>query len=307
VGYAIYKALFDINNLVGSVLNVVSISAANPGVITTDLNHLFLAGNTFTIADSNPPGYDGTFQVIAVPSEKTLSYGVPYESNGVSSAAWAGGTATVDTLSPHGVTVGTTFTLANFAPAGWNGSFVAGAGTAGNVLSFPIASDPGAATTLGQLLAGVSPFDTTGLPAYVGSAVLTPNPRTISVSLIDYPDTYIVPFVNPPQQSVAFNIQWQTTSTNIVSPPAVAQLAAQPLTDYVNSITAGKPINLYQMEDVFADAVESVLPPALISLISISVSINGVGTAPSPGTHLVYGDPESYFFANVSDFNITQA
>jgi hypothetical protein len=37
-----------------------------------------------------------------------------------------------------------------------------------------------------------------------------------------------------------------------------------------------------------------------------SVSINGVSAAPAAGTGVIEGDPESYFFAQVSDITITQ-
>jgi hypothetical protein len=86
----------------------------------------------------------------------------------------------------------------------------------------------------------------------------------------------------------------------------VAQLATPALTDYINSIPVGQPINLYQMQDVFTDAVESILPPSAISYITVSVSINGVGTPVTPGTGVFAGDPQSYFFAVASNFNIVQ-
>ena len=50
VAYAIYTALFDISTLVGSVLKVTGITNANPGVVTTNLNHLFTTGQIVNIS-----------------------------------------------------------------------------------------------------------------------------------------------------------------------------------------------------------------------------------------------------------------
>jgi hypothetical protein len=206
------------------------------------------------------------------------------------------------------VTGGSTFDIEGAAPAGWNGpGLVAIAGTTANTLKWVLATNPGAATANGQLLAGVALFDTTGLAAYVpSSGIITPNLRTNVVTLTDYPDRYLIPFIIPPQQSVAITVSWHTTSPNYVSAAAVAQLAVPALVDYINSIPVGQPINLYQFQDVFSDAVEPVLPSALISLILPTISINGVGTPVTPGTGVFNGDPQSYFFATPADFNIVQ-
>jgi hypothetical protein len=50
IGNAIYRSGVDISLLVGSVLAVTNITQANPGVVTTDLNHGFTSGQVINIA-----------------------------------------------------------------------------------------------------------------------------------------------------------------------------------------------------------------------------------------------------------------
>lgn len=143
--------------------------------------------------------------------------------------------------------------------------------------------------------------------SYVGSGVISPNHRNQSVSIIDYPDTYVVPFVNPPQQTVTMAVTWSTTAINFVSGAAVSQLAAPALAAYVNSLAVGTPMNLYVLQSTFQDAVASVLPQAQISALTFAVSINGIGTAPATGTGIISGDPESYFLAQTTGIVVSQA
>jgi hypothetical protein len=126
------------------------------------------------------------------------------------------------------------------------------------------------------------------------------------VSLTDYPDTYEVVFVNPPQQQVAITLLWGTTSPNIVSNAAVSQLGAPALADYVNGVTVGQPMNLYELQAVFQDAVSTLIPGPFLTRMSFSVSINGVGTSPEAGTGIIAGDPESYFFTDPTQIIINQ-
>lgn len=134
------------------------------------------------------------------------------------------------------------------------------------------------------------------LGAYTGGGFLTPNHRNVQVAVKDYPDVYSIPFINPPRQTVAVTALWNTLDQNYVNDSAIAQLGAPALAAYVNSVYVGKPMNLYQMECAFASAIASALPRELISSLQINVSINGIGTAPSGGTGLIFGDPESYFW-----------
>lgn len=225
IAFAIYSALFDINNLTGSVLLVTNITNANPGVVTTNLNHGYSTGQVF---------------------EMTGIVG-PTSLNGVSL------TATV--LTP------TTFSI------------------------------------------GVN---TTSLPAYVSGGVVTPNLRNQLVSIIDYPDAYNIPFVIPPQQTVAITLVYNTTEPNFVSQSVVVQAGQPALVNYINTIPVGQPINLFEMQAVFQQAVSAVLPPQLLTRMVFTVSIDGISTAPLMGTGIIEGDPESYFFTTTAQVNISQ-
>jgi len=221
-------------------------------------------------------------------------------------AANTAGEATAVTLSNHGITPGSAFVLVGQQPAGWAGTFMAIAGTTATTLKWTLAVNPGTATVLGQLQAGIANFDTSALAVYGSGGVVTPNLRNNTVTLTDYPDTYQITYVIPPQQSISVLVQWHTTSPNYVSATAVAQLATPALQAYINQIVVGQPISIYTMTDVFMEAIQPVLPEALISLVQFTISINGVSTPITSGTGLVNGDPESYFYANLSDFSVQQ-
>lgn len=149
-------------------------------------------------------------------------------------------------------------------------------------------------------------INTTASGAYVSGGVVTPNLRNVAVSINDYPDTYVIPFVDPPLQTVAMTVTWDTISPNFVSPAAVAQLGAPALAAYVNSIAVGQPINLFELQATFQEAVENILPSELLTRMVFAVSINGVGVNPTAGTGIIAGDPESYFFAVEADIDISQ-
>jgi ubiquitin-activating enzyme E1-like protein len=150
-------------------------------------------------------------------------------------------------------------------------------------------------------------ISTTGYSPYVSGGVVTPNLRNITVNLTDYPDIYTIVFVSPPQQTVAMSVSWNTTLPNFVAGASVAQLAAPAIAAYVNSITVGQPINLLEVQQAFILAVAGLLQPSQISLIDITVEINGVVTDPQSGTQLVYGDPESYFTTTSNAITVQQA
>lgn len=306
VAFTIYQALFDISELVGSTNHVVSITLASPALVTTDINHGYFPGSNVVLSDSNPVDYDGTFAVVTVPGEKAFTLGTRYPANQIASLTWAAGVVTAIFLLPHGVTAGSTFVLVGTVPAAYNGTFVADTVPNATTITYALAADPGADTVQGQLQAGIANFSTVGFPAYVGSAVATPNARNLTVSITDFPDSYLIQYVVPPQQSVTCTVRWDTNSPNFVSPAAVAQLATPALVAYINSIIVGQPINTLQMADAFQNAIVSILPPMYLSVLTFQIAINGVGTAPLPGTHIVRGDPQSFFFSTDSDFDVGQ-
>lgn len=229
VAYAINQSLFDISTLVGSTLGITGITNANPGVITTNLNHNYTSGQVFVATG-----------VVGASALMTAINGVSL-------------TATV--LSP------TTFSIG---------------------------------------------INTTSDGAYVSGGVITPNLRNISVNLYDYPDTYTIPFVNPPEQIVTMTLTWNTNATNTVSANSVAQLGQPALVAYVNGLPAGQPMNLFELQNTFQNAVSSIIPPQNLTRMVFSVNINGVGVSPESGTGIIAGDPESFFFAVNAGIVISQ-
>ena len=225
VANAIYTALFDINELTGSVMAVSGITNANPGVVTTTLNHGFSNGQVIQINGVvGMSGINGVNLTITVITQTTFSIGI----------------------------------------------------------------------------------NTTSSGAYVSGGVVTPNYRNITSSILDYPNTYQITFVNPPQQTVAMTVTWNTIETNYVNPTAVTQLANPALVSYINSIQVGQPINLFELQATFQTAVASLIPAQLLTRMVFAVSINGIGVSPTSGTGIIAGDPESYFYTSTASITINQ-
>ena len=47
--------------------------------------------------------------------------------------------------------------------------------------------------------------------------------------------------------------------------------------------------------------------PRLISVINVTVLVNGVQLSPASGTGLIYGDPQSYFETTLGEVTVSQA
>lgn len=90
------------------------------------------------------------------------AYGV-WPANVLSAISYSAGVVTGTTTTAHGVSVGQWFSIAGCTPSGYNGTFKALLGTTGSTLKYALASDPGAETVLGTLLA--SQTSSTGTPA----------------------------------------------------------------------------------------------------------------------------------------------
>ena len=223
IANAILQAVPDISTLQGSQLAITAMTEANPVVITTNLNHNFIVGDTFVVSGANPATYDGTYTVASV-------------------------TATTITTTTNGSTFG----------------------------------------------------------AYVSGAIFTPNPRDITATVFQNPDSYNIVFVNPPQQIVTMTVTWNTTLPNFTAGAAVNQLAAQPLQSYINSIPVGQPINLLEATSIFQEAVSALLATVNVTTLTFAVTINGIAVAPSAGTSIIEGDPESYFYASATAITVQQ-
>ena len=148
--------------------------------------------------------------------------------------------------------------------------------------------------------------DTSAFGAYVSDGIITPNLRNVTVSITDYPDTYSITFVNPPVQTVSATVTWNTISTNLVSPEAVSSLASPAIADYINAITVGNPINVYEIQKTFQVSVQDILQIDAISKIDVVVAINGTDVPPVSGEFLIYGDPESYFSTSSALITVAQ-
>lgn len=144
-------------------------------------------------------------------------------------------------------------------------------------------------------------FDVTTI---VGSSE---NPdRNVTVSVVDFPDSYSITFVVPDEQAVTMSILWGSTSTNIVNPVAVAQAASAALADYVNGIYVGQPMNLFEMQATFQEAVADLVPTPLLTRMVFAVSIDGTPISPAAGTGIIAGDPEGYFTSSAAAITVTQ-
>ena len=152
------------------------------------------------------------------------------------------------------------------------------------------------------------PFDNRIInSAYVGGGLVTPNPIVEEVTINDWPDHFVVPYVIPAAERTAVIIVWTTNSPNYISQGAVASIVSQPILTYVNSIPCGlTPISVYELEAIFLDAANPVLPREAVVSLVINVTVNGIGVAPEPGTGVIPGDVNGYFSLDVGDLTILE-
>jgi hypothetical protein len=269
-----YATCQGVPNLLRTLLEKVSgvqprlVSIRNPGVNQWEI--ICGGGDPYQVADAIYKGMPDFSALVG----STISV------TGISST----NPAVVTTDLNHGYTTGQSVTIAGVNPSGFNGTFTA------TVLTENTFSIPLNATSL----------------TYVSGGIVTPNFRNVTVSVNSYPDTYNIIFVNPPSETVNVTITWNTISTNLISPSSVSQLATPAIVNYINSIVVGQPISTYELQEVFQNAISSILPINQISKIDYAVQINGVNSYPISGTFLIYGDPESYFITNSSLISVVQ-
>jgi hypothetical protein len=132
---------------------------------------------------------------------------------------------------------------------------------------------------------------------YSYGGTITPNPINAYITIADFPDTFLIPYVIPPQERVAIVVTWRTDSPNYVSPDAIAQAAVPEIVDYINSLPAGTtPINLNVLNKVFLDSIARILVGEYVIDLEWEISINEIGRGPVAGTQVIWGDPYSYFY-----------
>jgi hypothetical protein len=85
VAYAIYQSIFNLPFIVGSQLLAVSITNANPGVVTTNLNHGYATGQVIAITNATASDFNGNYTITVI-DEKTFSLGVDTTSFGTYTA-----------------------------------------------------------------------------------------------------------------------------------------------------------------------------------------------------------------------------
>jgi hypothetical protein len=129
--------------------------------ITTTSSHGLSAGQSVTISGVAVTGYNGTFPIVAVPSNTQFTYiagvsGLAASGGGTSASA----TATIQTATAHGLVVGQLVTTSGIAISGYNGTFPITAVPDSTHFSFTAptgglaASGGGTAATAGSVNAG---------------------------------------------------------------------------------------------------------------------------------------------------------
>lgn len=121
------------------------------------------------------------------------------------------------------------------------------------------------------------------------------TPEQATVKIYDYPDEYTVPFVIPSSQTVGITLVWSSTQRSFIDSAAVEVTARGLIADYINSITTGDPINLFQLQEIFINAITKLVERQFISAVNITVAINGKTQPPAQNTQLVYGQTYAYF------------
>ncbi len=188
-----------------------------------------------------------------------------------------------------GFQVGGTFTVSGATPSGFNTTYMVAS------ITRSITGDTITTNVNGS-----------GFGSYVGGAKFSTNPRNVSVSLFQNPDTYSITFVNPPQQIVTVAVTWNTTLPSFTGGLSVNQLVAPAIQNYINSVYVGQPINELEMTAVFQNAVSTVIAAPNITTLQFAVTINGQSVSPSAGTSIIASDPESYFYASATGITVTQ-
>ena len=137
--------------------------------------------------------------------------------------------------------------------------------------------------------------------------MVTPNPIVEEVTINDWPDHFLVPYVIPAAERTAITIVWTTDSPNYISQGAVVSVVQQPILTYVNSIPCGvTPLSVYELEAIFLDAPTRFCRARRWCRCVINVSIDGVGVLPEPGTGVIPGDINGYFMLDAGDLTILE-
>lgn len=132
------------------------------------------------------------------------------------------------------------------------------------------------------------------------------KPDGIKVTVTDYPDSYEIPIVLPTSQLGSVILTWNTIVPDQLDQDSVSAATVDKIIEYINGVAIGEPINTYQIESIFLSAISPLINPAQVSLIEISIGINGTIVPPKADTGLVYGGEYSYFTTDQSRVTVQQ-
>ncbi|EPN6925355.1 baseplate J-like family protein [Citrobacter freundii] len=139
-------------------------------------------------------------------------------------------------------------------------------------------------------------IDTSASGSWTGGGEVTPNVRNNVVTINDWPDNYLIPFVIPLQQNVTVKFEWGSEGVNYLTDATILTLVSAPVIQYINGIYAGKPLNINNLKDTFLQSVNTTIDMSLISKLNVIITVNGIITNPDPNTNIISGDPFSYFY-----------
>jgi hypothetical protein len=306
VAWAIYYAIFDLTSIeaplipIDNITNTVvsgNISAVTwlAGIVTVTATGIVdpVGTNlTATISGLVPAALDGTF-TITVTATTSFTYPLVANPGTVTDpvGTWSNAITLITTSTNHNLITGMIETFANVGGMTIldNQSYPVTV-TGPNTLTIPVDSSN---------IVTYFPFTTGG--------TLSPNPILQEIYLNSYPDTYLVPFILPAQEYVNIVCTWNTDFPNYVSPQAISQAAAPALVDYINSLYVGTTaINIFDMIQVFLNSTTNIVPSENVTVINFVVSFNGTSHLPAPGTGVIYGDPNSYFFTDITQVTVVQ-
>jgi hypothetical protein len=118
--------------------------------------------------------------------QRLVPYVAAYPANVITNAVWSAGAVTLTTTTAHGLSVGSVFTISGFTPSGYNGTFTALAGTTGSAIVYALASDPGADTVQGTLVAGGGALACKVVEVQVGNCMVVSYDADTGYATWDY-------------------------------------------------------------------------------------------------------------------------
>lgn len=174
-----------------AVIESLSRSGATVTVRTAG-NHTFSVGNTITISGATPGDYNGNFTIASVPDSTRFTYQIvesPPASAGsgftatkitgiastvislTSSTTSGVTTATARTSAPHGLTVGSTVSIAGAAGAEYNGTFTVTGVSGGDTFTYTITrrENPPTSATGGAAKVGSNTYSIASISRVAGS------------------------------------------------------------------------------------------------------------------------------------------